>query len=624
MVRSVSLLFLLLLGVLSVPSYASRPTNAEDFKLELEQEQEHEDVEEGRGTTHRRRLPKVDIKQKANDAGQFAKQTGQSIKRGSQKFATNIKEGTQKVATNIKEGTQKAATNIKEGTQKVATNIKEGTQRAAKDIKEGTQRVATNIKEGSQKAANTVKQAASNAKTAVVVGAKSFKEDGAVRRRRSTVAKPPSVKDDDFQMPAYDLVARVRPQNLIEAQIPKSVANDIVKNLGDGSYWNGTRSSHASKAERGLTKATYDKEQVAPKLMVFSQYEDKNVIDFHKFVQMYDDKRIDADWAQPDQPAHGPPEYLEPKTLAKWLSDNFGYWQKFGGKRLAAAYVEEAKKAGCENYEDCHVYDKLIAFVSLDTKHDAALKIPQAMPALGTEAEIGTDFGDLSWDKASLVEDSDFAGMGFPSRLTKNVLSMCEGDAISSRAWESLNLDSMLTEFISRSKRPSKEDGNTDVHSTLRFHQTADLLPGGKDLDESNSFTESIAGTDQQIKVPTFDEVLGENNKGRLELGEEDIERWLLAEEQGMKNKWLFGTDKKKYALQMAKEVLRWGDGSVPGIDSQGFSNGKLQGSQGSHDQFADVAPRMALFIQLDSDHDGELEFTEAFQYLKAAVAEKA
>merc|ERR1719498_571384 len=110
--------------------------------------------------------------------------------------------------------------------------------------------------------------------------------------------------------------------------------------------------------------------------------------------------------------------------------------------------------------------------------------------------------------------------MGFPSKLTKNVLSMCEGDAISSAAWEALNLDNVLTEFISRSKRPSQEDGNTDVHSALRFHQIADLFPGGKDLDESNSFTESIAGTDVQIKVPTFDEVLGEGNQGRLEFGE--------------------------------------------------------------------------------------------------------
>merc|ERR1719343_1297580 len=97
--------------------------------------------------------------------------------------------------------------------------------------------------------------------------------------------------------------------------------------------------------------------------------------------------------------------------------------------------------------------------------------------------------------------------------------------------------------------------------------------------------------------------------------------RWLT--KKGVKNHGglykAFGA--YQYATEIANDVLRWGDGSIPGVERMGNQNGRLQGaSAGAHDQFSDVAPRLALFLAFHSKQ-GFVKFSEVFQYLKPSEA---
>jgi len=176
---------------------------------------------------------------------------------------------------------------------------------------------------------------------------------------------------------------------------------------------------------------------------------------------------------------------------------------------------------------------------------------------------------------------------------------------------------------VKRDKRPRGENDKEKLEGVLKFFQIADILPHEQALDDSNDFTVKIGEVHVSIHVPTFAEVAGKNQVGILELLPKDIERWLQEEENGMeyKNKWFFWTDKFNHAKRLAQDVLRWGDGSIHGVAQRpGFTNGRLQGPVGDQKgQFEDVAPRMALFVHLDPDHDGRITFSMAHKFLLSA-----
>lgn len=403
----------------------------------------------------------------------------------------------------------------------------------------------------------------------------------------------------DFNMPAFDVFARVRSKRLIEAGVQKSIAEEVVKMLATGWWYHGSFVS--SHAEKGIVQHVWDGGQIAPKLFAFGKYSAKNgrnradgVMDFDEFVNT---PSLNSTWINGLNAAADPPEKVSDyAAVAGWLADNFNYWRHFSGKTLAKAFVKQR----CS-------FDKLVQFASLDQDQNAELSFAEAYQAMPTEPPAP----QLEWSNVAVAEESDFKSLRFPSALAKSTVSLGKsGHAIESSEYTELNLQNTLNEFLKRDQRPSAEEAKEVVTGGLKFFQIADILPTDT---EGGNVVANVNGHTETIHVPTFQELSGDKN-GLLDLTAEEIEGWLQKEEQGMKNSWSFKfwTDKNKHAKNMAQDVLHWGDGSIPGVER----NGRLQGPNTQNDQFTDVAPRLALFVHLDEDHDGMIDFAAAHPYL--------
>jgi hypothetical protein len=248
------------------------------------------------------------------------------------------------------------------------------------------------------------------------------------------------------------------------------------------------------------------------------------------------------------------------------------------------------------------------------------LGIVEAQPYLPIAPVIAPDIPELSWDKMAMVENTDFASLGFPAHLTENVLTMSglymqdNKQGFTKAKWDELSLTSKLTDFVKRSRTPPFKDGALQsLQARLRFYQIAPAFPSTKDHNRRN-FEQQINGEVVKIHIPTVMDIAG---RKEYELEKEDIKRWLKHEKGMTNNWWLKWTGFKQYASDMARDVLRWGDGSIPGLKA----NGRIQGHKAEDgDEWTDVAPRLALFVKLNSDGDvagdGQLDFSVVHPYL--------
>jgi len=434
----------------------------------------------------------------------------------------------------------------------------------------------------------------------------------------------------DFKMPAFEKVARVREHMLKQAGIPSKTGAEVVNFLGEG-----------AKALKGITKEKWtDAEKpVAPKLKSFFDTDNQNPkygrdgeLDFSEFMKL---ATLDPSWedelakkpVRKWKPVSRPGSTSDVKVVASWLSTTFGYWSKTptgsGGYRLAEDWKKENH---CEDFQNCAIFDSLCKFVALDTNKDGGLNFEEAFPALPlSETSSGFEFANVA-----ALEKADFENLRFPKTLTESLMELSDEGVIAEGKFEELGLQNTITEFIERDKRPLKKRQTADTFTgKVKFSQIADLFPhelvaSGED---EGKVIGIIRGKPRAIDVPSFSDILGaEKGEGLTEIHPSDIERWLMDEEvgNGMVNKWHWGTRKKAFASRMAKDVVRWGEGATPGGPTRkGHANGALQGPDTRTDQFTDVAPRLALFVALDDDQDGKLEFAKVQPYLLAGSVAK-
>lgn len=434
-------------------------------------------------------------------------------------------------------------------------------------------------------------------------------------QREPEVQDPEVVRDAtkaEFEMPSFDELARIRPAALVEAGLPKQAVDDACGVHCTGNWFSGR--GWSGKAKKGFVKEKWEADHVGAKLRAFALASpDNGKITFHEFVQIAE---FDPSWKQSQ---HEPPENITASNIAKWLAKEYGYWRYFSGKTLAKAYeAETTTNDACQgNFQACPLYPKLQSFADLDKDHNAELTFDEIAPSLSPTTDVPAE---LKWSGAAAVEATDFASLNFPSHLVEDIVSMGESGRITSAKWDELELQKTLAEFVKRDKRPHTGEKEEELNGIIKFYQIADILPA--ETNAGGNIILNINGEDSaEIHVPTLDEVAGEGQTGVSSLMPKDIEAWLQKEEQGMKNSWSmkFWSDKNKHAKNMALDVIRWGDGSIPGQDRPGAQNGRIQGADkdGNNDQWTDVAPRLTAFVHLDMDHDGGIDFSMANPYLK-------
>jgi hypothetical protein len=392
------------------------------------------------------------------------------------------------------------------------------------------------------------------------------------------------------------------------------VAEEADKEWRTGSWSNGSWGAKSSKAEAGIVLTTWNEKKLGSKLAAFNKYahswNGKNTIDgemdFNEFHQMLNAVEGDPDWAEkPDAPE--PPQDLKSaSSISTWLKKHFGYpnhfWNSKHADRVAKEFTQKTRKP-----EDVQV---LASFAKLDTSKDGVLTVVEAHPYLPIDPK--GKYQAYEWDTTARIENTDFASLGFGSHLTNDVLTLSDSQKAFSKAeWESLHLKDKLTDFVKRSKLPAyRGEQQQSLESQLRFHQIATAFPSTKDPNK-RFLKQTINDEEVAIHIPTIDDVAGQ--KKRLELDMEDIQRW-LKHEKGMTNSsWLKWTGFQQYASDMARDVLRWGNGSIPGNEA----NTRIQGHKaGEDDEWTDVAPRLAIFVVLDTDSDGQVDFSKVHPYL--------
>jgi hypothetical protein len=429
----------------------------------------------------------------------------------------------------------------------------------------------------------------------------------------------------DFKMPAFDKIARVRDHMLKQAGIPTKTAAEVVNFLGEG-----------AKALKGITQEVWtDTEKpVAPKLKTFFDTENQNPkhardgeLDFSEFMKLA--ASLDPSWKPPRKwkPVSRPASTSDVKVVAGWLSATFGYWSKTPTGSAGYRVAQDWKKENhCDDFQNCPEFDSLCKFVALDTNKDGGLNFEEAFPAL----PLSEAPGSLEWAAVAALEKEDFVNLKFPNTLTESLIELSDEGVINEAKFEELGLQTTITDFIERDKRPLKKRLTKDTFTgKVKFSQMADLLPHEliSEGADAGKVMGIIRGVPQAINVPSFNDIAGADTQGLTEISPSQLERWLMDEEvgNGMKNQWHWGTRKKAFASRMAKDVVRWGEGESPGGPERiGHANGRLQGPDTSFDQFTDVAPRLALFVALDDDQDGKLEFAKVQPYLLADSVAKA
>lgn len=264
---------------------------------------------------------------------------------------------------------------------------------------------------------------------------------------------------EDFAMPPFDSLARVRPSRLIEVGVNKKIADDL-SFLYTGSWGNGTFSS---KAHRGVIKSTWDADDhpVANKLHAFGIT--RGALTFKEFLEY---EAFDPAWQPPQAPST--PKSWSEDDVKKWLSASYGYW-KIGinpkGKTLAKAFVDENSRLVVENSDDkcedtaapCKLLESLSKFASLDKNHDAELTFSEAFPFLPYDEAASPQ---LQWNNVACLDSSDLSNLQLPSTLKDDLLKFAGGESgtcILSEKFEELQLQSTIVEFVKRDKRPRGE-----------------------------------------------------------------------------------------------------------------------------------------------------------------------
>jgi len=427
----------------------------------------------------------------------------------------------------------------------------------------------------------------------------------------STLAVEPLVNNQDatkpdFVMPSFDELARVRLPRLQQLSLLQEIATEVIKVY--------------SQDKRGVKHSTWVDNHVESKIRAFLAMVGavgKGSIDFAQFSTLTMDPIELTDAGVMDSTT---PTKMSKSDIAKWLSKKGrDYWANFGGAKLAKSFLRVQKCGDWQqNLAECPHWLQLLQFIQLDKDRSGEVGFEE----MAMHGNLPTDLENppMAWESVAVVGQEDIATLKFPTLLSNSIWKTVKNkESISRAEWNDLSLQSAIGEFVKRDYRPSYKGKVEKFTGELRFFQIADVLPSSP---ASGDFMHGIKGFETKIHVPTLDEVAG--GKGRLEVTQEEIEAWLQKEEQAMKNKWYqragLGSDKWAHAKKMARDIMRWGNGTIPDLPARGADNGRLQGpAAGSKDQFSDVAPRIAVFVHLDSDHDGKIDFQAAYPYLKAA-----
>jgi len=312
------------------------------------------------------------------------------------------------------------------------------------------------------------------------------------------------------------------------------------------------------------------------------------------------------------------------EQVKEWLTKKKGYWTKWA-TQLANDFYENAP-SGDEKL------NSLENFVALDQNHgigdtrDGTLGLAEVMDYIGAGAL--QESLELKFPAAARVQAEDFTALGLPDLLTDSIMATAGeigsgGPGIDLTTYEKLDLQNIITEFVrldtvvltsaheSVKKNVKRTDG---LNGALKFYQFADVLPNlAKTMDSvTHSATVQVQGADGveksvTVQIPTVAEVTGVED--RKEIASKDVEGW-LERDMGIQNAnafvGLFTGNKHQYAKKLADNAIAWADGR------SGTQNGRVAGGE-----WTDVAGRLALFVTMDTDKDGKVEFQEAYPYLK-------
>lgn len=406
--------------------------------------------------------------------------------------------------------------------------------------------------------------------------------------------------------PPFDELARVRASELT-AELSQHLVDAVLANYGG--------------EPSGVPKAEWD--SIAPKMVAFDrEFPGAVEVTYTEYLGL----RQDPGWNfEPHWREHTPTLTYDQDVVYKWLRSR-GY-KSLWGSAATSLSEEYLSSIGIVNRtRPVQIpMDRLEAFVVLDENHDAKLSLPELMPFIDPrDRETGDMPGameGLDFSFVARVTAEDLVAVGFPVAFASTIMKTAEAESISKAKCEEFMLQETVNEFVRRDamgppmahKSVKTLREKDDFDGSLKFYQFADALPNLVDkIDGNRDATVEVHGKKVKVHVPTVQEVTKKTRS--VELSSKDIANWLI-KEHGMDNGSRFTglfVNKWRYASKLADNVVTWADGRLAGS--------VRDGSLDEAHEWPDVAGRLTVFVHLDKDNDGKIDFAEAYPYLKHIV----